>query len=245
MSHRLTHMLRWLIVIPFIILSAPVFSQKQKPKNYSRFDERKAHFGFMLGINTADFSVYQQVDAYAKYGLISLENVSQPGGQLGIVTTLALWSPTIRLRLIPTLSFQERVLNYTFIDPEDPKETIFNEQRIGSTNLDFPLMFQFRTTRHNNFATYVLGGAQYSLDLQSQELKAQSFTNPFVKIKRDDFQVQAGVGVEFFAPYFKFGMELKFSHGVINSFVQDNTVVSRPIDLMYNRVWWLSFIFEG
>ena len=75
--------------------------------------------------------------------------------------------------------------------------------------------------------------------------KNQDINSPFVKIKRDDFHVQGGFGLEFFAPYFKFGIELKYSQGFINSFIQDNTSVSKPIDLMYNRVWMVSFIFEG
>jgi hypothetical protein len=221
------------------------FGQREKPKNYSRFDERIGHFGFMLGINSADFSVYQKVDAFEQYGLKSLVNKSQPGGQIGIVSTFRLGTPTLRLRFIPTLSFQERALYYTFVDPENPEKDIFGEERVGSTNLDFPLMFQFRTTRFNNFATYVLLGAQYSLDLQSQAEKSQSLIDPFVKIKRDDLQAQAGAGVEFFMPYFKLGIEVKFSHGFVNSFIQDNSPVAKPIDFMYNRVWWLSFIFEG
>jgi hypothetical protein len=54
-----------------------------------------------------------------------------------------------------------------------------------------------------------------------------------------------GGGVEFFAPYFKFGMEIKYSHGLINSFIQDGTPVSSPIEKLYNKVWWFSIIFEG
>ena len=199
----------------------------------------------MLGVNSADFFVYENKDAYAQHGLVSLKNISQPGGQLGIVSTFKLKTPVLRVRLIPSLSFQERVLLYTFVDPKNNLATFEEEERIGSTNLDFPLMLQFRTTRFNNFATYVLGGAQYSLDLQSQQDKSQSFIDPFIKIKRDDLQVQAGVGAEFFTPYFKFGMEIKYSHGVINSFIQDNTTASRPIDFLYNKVWWFCIIFEG
>ena len=99
--------------------------------------------------------------------------------------------------------------------------------------------------RVNNFAAYVLAGGQYSLDLQSQEEASQNFIDPFIKIRKHDVHGQVGGGLEFFAPYFKFGMELKFSHGFINSFIQDNTDVSDPIDRLYNRVWWVSFIFEG
>jgi hypothetical protein len=122
---------------------------------------------------------------------------------------------------------------------------IFLEERVNSTNLDFPLMFQFRTLRLNNFASYVLLGAQPSIDLQSQEKASQNFNDPFIKIKKFDYQGQVGAGVEFFATYFKFGIELKYSQGFVNSFIQDNTSSSKPIDRLYNRVWWVSFIFEG
>jgi hypothetical protein len=32
---------------------------------------------------------------------------------------------------------------------------------------------------------------------------------------------------------------------MINSFIQDNTKVSNPIEMMRNKIFWLSFIFEG
>ncbi len=236
-------MLKWHFVILFFIASF-AHGQAPKPKNYSRFDERIAHFGFMLGVNQADFSLYQNVDAFSQFGVKSVFTKAQVGGQLGVVSTLRLGSPTMRLRFLPSLSFQERLIQYTYMSADPTKDSIV-DQRIGSTDLDFPLMFQFRTMRHNNFASYVLVGGQYTLDLQSQEKASQDLNNPFIKIRRDDFQVQAGLGVEFFAAYFKFGIELKYSQGVMNSFIQDNTTVSKPIDFLYNRVWLLSFIFEG
>lgn len=213
--------------------------------NYRRFDERLLHFGFMLGLNSSDFTYYPKLNAYQDYGLKSLTSDATAGGQVGIVSTLKLGTPVVRLRFVPTLSFQERVLRYTFENPDPMEKDILNEERINSTNLDFPLMFQFRTLRLNNFATYLLAGGQYSLDLQSQQDASQSYIDPFIKIKKHDLQGQVGGGVEFFAPYFKFGIELKYSHGFMNSFIQDNTDVSRPIDKMYNKVWWISFIFEG
>ena len=224
----------------------PVFSQKEKPQNYRRFDEKLVHFGFMLGGNTSNFNVILKPDAYSTYGLKSLTAKSSIGGQVGIVSTLKLGTPVVRLRLIPTLSFQERVLTYQFED-SDPlaEEDIFNEERINSTNIDFPLMFQFRTLRVNNFAAYALVGGQYSIDLQSQENASQDFNDPFLKIRQHDIQGQVGVGIEIFAPFFKFGMEVKYSQGIVNSFVPENTFIANPIYKIYNRTWWFSIIFEG
>ena len=226
------------------LVSFCAFSQKEKPQNYRRFDGRTIHFGFMLGGNTSNYSLYPKTNAYEAFGVKSLVSESTPGGQLGIVTTLKLGTPVARLRFIPTLSFQERVLKYQFVDDSYTGDSL-NVERISSTSLDFPLMFQFRTLRLNNFAAYVLIGGQYSIDLQSQQEASQNFVNPFIKMKKFDFQGQIGGGVEFFAEYFKFGMELKYSHGLRNSFIQDNTPVSNPIDQFYSKGWWFSLIFEG
>lgn len=202
------------------------------------------HFGFMLGFNVSDFTLYQEVDAYSKYGLVSLTTKSSPGGQLGILTTMKLGTPVLRLRFLPTLSFQERILNYKSLDSVNFMKGV-GEERVNSTNIDFPLMLQFRTKRYNNFAAYALFGGQYSIDLQSQEKASQNYIDPFIKIKRFDLQGQIGGGIEFFAPFFKVGLELKYSHGFKSSFVQDFTPVSKPINQLYNKGWWFSIIFEG
>jgi hypothetical protein len=230
-----------------VVIPSMLFSQKELTKNYRTFDQKPIHFGFMLGANKGSYDVYTYNDAYSKYGLTSLTSKKIPGGQVGIVTTLRLGTPILRLRIIPTLSFQERSLMYTYVNP-DPTikdSPIIKEQRINSTNLDFPMMLQFRTLRMNNLAAYCLVGMQPSIDLQSQEYATQNIANPFIKVFKKDFQGQVGAGVEFFAPYFKFGMELKYSQSFSNNFIQDNTKISLPINTLYNRVWWFSLIFEG
>ena len=234
----------FLILSIFLVMGISSQAQKFKQERYKNFDKRTFHFGFMLGFNSSDFTVYQDVNAYEKYGLKLLENDAQPGGQLGILTTMKLGTPVLRLRFIPTLSFQEKLLRYTFEDTLLNTDQI-GEERVNSTNLDFPLMLQFRTKRYNNFTAYALVGGQYSIDLQSQEKASQNYIDPYIKIKRNDLQGQIGGGVEFFAPYFKFGIELKYSHGFINSFIQDNTNIANPINKLYNKVWSLSLIFEG
>lgn len=238
--------MRFICLIAAVFVSSLVFSQKEKPKNYRKFDEKWLHFGFMLGVNSSNFKVDPIIDAYSQYGLKSVVSKKTPGGQVGIVTSLKLGTPVVRLRFIPTLSFQEKVLNYTFVNPDpDAKTDKLLEERVNSTNLDFPLMFQFRTMRLNNFTAYALGGAQYSYDLQSQEDASQSFIDPFIKIKANDWQGQVGAGLEWFAVYFKFSFEVKYSFGVDNVFIQDGTNVSKPIDELRNRAVWFSIIFEG
>jgi len=234
------------IILPFLLTLFVSLSYSQRSeltKNYRNFDRRLLHFGFMLGGNTADFSTRYKPGLLENYNYNSIQNQSQAGFQLGIISSLKLGTPMIRLRFIPTLSFQERVLNYDGFD-QDGLPLIFPE-RVGSTNLDFPLLFKLRTLRYNNFSAYIITGAQYTLDLQTKENSSQVFSDPFIKIRRHDFQGQIGAGVDFFLEYFKFGIELKFSHGLRNTLIQDNTRLSSPIDQLYNRVWFISLTFEG
>ena len=236
-------MVRRIALIIFLV-PLTLLGQRFKQERYKNFDRRLFHFGFMLGFNTSDFTLYPELNNYENYKILTVENDAQPGGQLGILTTMRIGTPMVRLRFIPTISFQERSIKYRF---EDTTKVGFRieDERVNSTNLDFPLMLQFRTRRLNNFAAYCLIGGQYSLDLQSQEKASQDYIDPFIKIKRQDWQGQIGAGLEFFAPYFKFGLELKFTHGFGNSFVKDNTYIAAPIRNLYNRGWVVSFIFEG
>lgn len=118
-------------------------------------------------------------------------------------------------------------------------------KRVESTNLDFPVLLKLRTKRINNFAAYMVAGAQYSLDLATQKDVDNSGDDPIVKIKQHDWSAQIGGGFDFFMPYFKFGIELKFSQGFKNLLIQDETRYSRHIDKLYSKTWWLSLTFEG
>ena len=43
--------MRYIIFIITLLIVSSTFSQKEKPQNYKRFDEKLLHFGFMLGFN--------------------------------------------------------------------------------------------------------------------------------------------------------------------------------------------------
>src|SRR5690554_3701665 len=148
-----------------VLMSSIGYAQRSPvTQNYRKFDRKLVHFGFMLGVNTSDFSVQYKPNMPNDYNVYSISNKSQPGFQLGIISSLKLGTPLLRLRFIPSLSFQERVLNYTFLSEDQNKDFDTYEERVGSTNLDFPLLLKFRTARYNNFAAYIIGGAQYTLD---------------------------------------------------------------------------------
>lgn len=223
-----------------------VSAQEYKAPNYRKFDDKLLHFGFTIGMNSAGFLAVPNADLNAYPNLIKTEMKTNPGFNLGFIGSLKLGHPTLTLRFVPMLSFQAKEMRYFYqpeldqTNPNEPKIEI-----VESTLLDFPLLLKYKTLRYNNFSAYFIGGAQYSVDLQSKENVSQNVLDPFLKLRKHDFQAQIGAGVDFYLPYFKFGIEIKLSHGLMNSLIQENTSLSLPFERLYNRVFWFSLTFEG
>jgi hypothetical protein len=217
-------------------------AQKQKALNLRDFDNHDIHFGFLLAYNSADFLLELKPDFTFSDSIVSIQHFRQPGFNLGIIGS---WNvnKNISLRLLPDLSFQDRVLDYTIQE----NDTTFDveRKRVESTFLNFPINLKLRTDRINNFAMYMIGGYQFGIDMASQKDVNNAGANSIVKIQRLDHALQIGGGLDFFLPYFKFGIELKLSKGMKNILIQDETKFAAPLDVLRTKMWILSFTFEG
>lgn len=230
--------------IAILLCSLAIFGQKKTgAENLADFDERLFHFGFALGFNKSNFYMITNNSNYSLEGdsIIGVYVEPQSGFNLGIVSSLNI-TESLKLRFIPSLSFQERMVNYSYKMP-NIVDTVFNQQqRVESTFLDFPFNFKFRTYRASNFAASFLIGGKYSLDMASQEDVTE---DDILKIRKPDYSFELGIGTDFFLQYFKFGLELKFAMGFPNSLIQENNQWSRPIDSLKNQMWLFSITFEG
>ena len=237
-------MLRKLFILSIICLTTfAAGAQNVSTTNLPRFDRKPYHFGFALGFNTADFYVDRYTNTNFQDSLLSVNTDNQPGFNLGIITSLN-FNKNISIRFLPTLSFQERALNYVFYAGGD-STTAFTK-RVESTFIEFPINFKFRTNRVGNFAAYALTGAKYSIDMQSQkDVKNILLEDLIVKTVSNDFALEFGGGMDFFLTYFKFGIELKMAVGMPNLLVPDGTQFSDPIRSLRSRTFMISFTFEG
>lgn len=237
------------VVLVAIVLSTSVYAQRNrythtKISNLSTFDDKFMHFGFSLGINSSDFTI--DYDLARNDSLKRLEVDPQLGFNLGIVTDLHL-GEYFSLRLIPTLSFSQRNVNYEFRSFRGEEDQKFVKP-VESTYLDFPVNLKLRSARDNNFAAYIVGGFMFSYDLVSQEDSRNNSSNPddiVIKLSKSTYHYQAGFGFDFFLQYFKFSPEFKLSMGLGDQLIQDNTLFANPIDRIRSRIFLVSFTFEG
>lgn len=174
------------------------------------------------------------------------------GFTVGIVGNLRL-SKYFDLRLIPSLSFGERKITYYIVSlQENPIEGNINEihkditSTTHSTFVEFPLHIKYRSKRNYNTAAYIIAGANYKIDMASQK-KNYDETNGKPKtlsVNRHDIAAEVGAGFDFYTGYFKLGVEIKMSYGLLNVAKNEKFLYSTSFDSLRNKCFQLSFTFE-
>ena len=221
-----------------LLLSQNLFAQRYNvPLNLPNYDNKPIHFGFLIGLNTLDFKLTPVSNVEDE--LFVIQSQSQKGFNLGVVSNIRLGN-NLDFRFIPTLSLAERRIFYTLND-----NTVLTDEnkKIESTFIEFPVSIKFKSSRYNNGRAYIMTGLKYSLDLASQR-NIDDEGLEIVKIKKDDFLYEIGLGLDFYLPYFKFSPELKANFGLTNLVVNDGSIYSRSIKGMKTRGFSISFTFE-
>lgn len=232
----------------FVTIATFAFGLSYKAKSQSilnlpNYTRAKLHFGFIIAANIANFYINPAADFARFDSLKSIRSRPQTGFDLGIVAEWK-FAPYLRLRFVPSLGFSDRQLQYSF---ESTLDTFQVTKDIQSVFLNFPVDIKLISKRQKNFEAYVLAGGKFVNDLASQHAVSQTLAGAHatVRIALDDWAYEAGGGLEFYLPYFKFGIEFKLSQGIRNLIINDNTVYTNSIQALKSKIYLLSFTFEG
>lgn len=234
-----------LLIIAFLICTGTgLLAQKKfkrKTPNLPYFEETKFHFGFLLAVNSAGFRYKYDLTTYDS--LISLTVANQTGFNIGFLGSMR-FNDNFSLRFLPTLSFAQRNLNYVF---EGIEKNITETRIIESTYVLFPVLMKYRSKRYNNFAAYLVAGGSFGLDLSSQfDVNNEVvIAEQVLKISRQNYFAEFGIGTDLFLEYFKFSMEFKYSHGLNNAFINDGSFWAKPIQEIKPGMFTVSLLFEG
>lgn len=233
------------ILILSLALFNNIYGQKQHSKNLPKFDHRFVHFGFLLGINSANFVLERLPEiSPGADSLYVLEPKTATGFNLGIISSMHL-NEAFSIRFTPNLAFAARTLTYNFETSEGPRE--YNKI-IESTLINLPLGIKYKSVRLNNFSAYILVGGAYTIDLASNVGNDNNANNPsdvIVAIKKHDYLAEIAFGTDFYLEYFKFGIEFKMSYGFRDLLSRDNPQFTDPIDKLKSKLFLLSLTFEG
>ena len=272
---------KFLVCLFFITSVAPnlLEAQDNKPMNLPQYDNEPYHYGFILGYNqllsTINFISNFQNTLHDPEELPSNDKLTgtndefinadflvkdinpkmSHGFTVGIVGNLRL-AKYFDLRLIPSLSFVERDIDYQIasqqIGPNDePLEIIKTiNSHTSSTLIEVPLQIKYKSKRYNNSAAYIFTGANYKIDIASKKKNYDTNENQNnskpknLDTKRQDIAAEIGAGFDFYTGYFKLGIELKMSYGLLDIAKYDNYMFTSSFDNLKNKMFQLSFTFE-
>lgn len=185
-------------------------------ENLSNYNDRFFRPGIYVAPNFSRFFLEQSAAYFqaAQNGRgLSANSIISPGFAVGFIGDIRLGAPStpFHLRFAPGLNFMTRRVEFKSAGAGQP-DTIRN-QEVGTTQLELPLLLKYQSNRRRNTRFYMIGGVKPSIAVTQRQ------STPAINqltVARNDVLLEYGFGLDLFYPYFKFGPELRFSHGLRN-----------------------------
>jgi hypothetical protein len=203
--------LRKQIILLLPLLSGIVFSANAQKQLYRlQREDQLYYFGITLGYNSSYLHQVKSNTFLASDSILIAEPGSSGGIAMGLLATARL-TDYFQVRVNPQLIIGgAKTIKYTLGSVRTGEATT-QVQTLPSTLISFPLQLKFNSDRIGNFRTYLLGGVKYDIDLSSNA--ATRNAEDLVKLKRNDFGLEAGIGFNFYLPFVTVSPEIKISYG--------------------------------
>lgn len=244
-SGDLFHLCSRKVILVFVFLATAfvthVSAQRYGGNNYNfqGFQRKPYYFGITLGYNTSTFKPYRSKEFLMRDSIKVIEGLKGPGFNLGIVTNLKV-GQYFDFRLLPTLSFAERNIEYS----RNIRSGAFAQRKVESVFVELPFQVRYKSAPYNDQRWFVLLGVKYGFDVASDSRTRQA--ESLVTISPNEFSVEYGAGMQFFFPYFIFSPEIKISQGLGNTLIYNpNLEESTVLEKILSRAFTISFHFEG
>ena len=178
---------------------APMQAQRQALKNMPYIDQRRFHYGFLLGMDFCDVTfMHSGVNGWRAEG-----TAVNPCFCVGLMGDAAL-TENLNVRTTPMLRFESREITYR----NDSTGQMLG-QSLKSNYLSLPLSLKVATHRLNNYRPYMLLGGQIDFDVTHENDQPLAF-------KHVDVGLHVAIGCDGYLPYFKFCPELRFNLGLLD-----------------------------
>ena len=240
---------RLIIGLLCILVALPIFAQYEQNiiQRLPQVDNKRWHFGFILGMSMADFTTIPNTDWKDKDGNTwhSASAGLSPAFTVGMIVDLRLVK-FLNLRFTPSLGLGQRTVSYTCFNPKGeliPENS--NKIPIQTTTIELPFYLKYSAKRYGNFRPYIIagGGPLFNVYLNPED---PILLQPF------DVQISFGVGFDIYTEYFKFCPEIKFGFGLLDELNRNHPEIegtayepyTYAISKLTSRVLTISFNFE-
>jgi len=232
-------------LLALLLLAGPALAQRKRSdaidrsrkghikgitvENLSNYNDRFFHPGVYVAPNFSRFFLEQSTgyfQAQQQGRGLSANSIISPGFGVGFIGDIRLGpaSTPFHLRFAPGLSFLTRRVEY--LSAGAGQADTIRTQEVGTTQLELPLLLKYQSNRRRNTRFYMIGGIKPSFAV-TQRQNTPAINQ--LSVVRDDVMLEYGFGLDLFYPYFKFGPELRFSHGLRNILDPRNNAYSNAL----------------
>ena len=198
-------------------------AQERKIQNKPYIDLRPMHFGILVGMNLQDIefdNVGPQTitldDGTTQESTILCDaDKWNAGFTVGVLADLRL-SKHLNLRFSPSMHFGAKHLTFRNLTETDSEgRPMEATQDMKNTYIALPIDLKFSAERWNNYRPYLMAGVSPMINLTSKNQE-------YIQLKRSDFFVEVGLGVDLYLPFFKLIPELKFCYSLRDALDHDH-----------------------
>ncbi|WP_338763902.1 porin family protein [Bernardetia sp. ABR2-2B] len=215
--------------------------RKDKSLNIPDYDSKPLHYGFILGMHYAtmriDYSNYFADNTDTTIALLPQRSMSNFA--VGMIIDLPL-AEQWNFRFTPTVGLYEYSVTHKqleratgkYVDTKVPVESVF---------FDFPILLKYKSIRRNNNRLYMVGGIVPSIKVGGRK---QRDNKEAFGMEDYNLEVTYGLGWDHYFSFFKFAPEIRFTHGIANMNLRNQSVYFKNIDRMTTHKISLLFHFE-
>lgn len=241
------------IILSTLVCVQMLQAQERTVQNRPYTDLRPFHFGILVGPHMQDIeftnigpqTFVHDDGSQQEYNITADQDRWDQGFHVGVLGELRL-NKSFQFRMAPTLYFGNRHFSFHNMDPQANDSLISRTQNLKSVYIGCAMDLIFGAERFNNHRPYIMAGLNPVINLSSNG-------NDYLKLKRYDIFLEAGLGCDFYLPFFKLRPELKFMYGLTNSIdtghpnnIKDKTMIpyATSVSKARSKMIVLTFYFE-
>ncbi len=200
-----------------LLISASAVAQDRTVQNRPYTDLRPFHFGILVGTHAQDLelvdvgpqTVTLSDGSTQTYTITTDQDRYDYGFNVGVLGEARL-SNYFAFRLAPALYFGSRHVSFLNVGAEVPDSMASRTQNLKSVYVSCSMDMIYASKRSGNHRPYVMAGVCPVVNLSGRN-------DDIIKLKRYDLFLEAGLGCDFYLPFFKLRPELKFMFGLTNN----------------------------
>ncbi|AFM02892.1 putative protein-translocating porin PorT [Bernardetia litoralis DSM 6794] len=214
---------------------------KDKSLNIPDYDSKPLHYGFILGMHYGTFRI-DYSDYFAKNSDTTIALLPQrtfSNFAVGMIIDLPM-GEEFNFRFTPTVGLYEYSVTHKVLERSTGKY-IDTAVPIESVFFDFPILIKYKSLRRNNNRLYMVGGLVPSIKVGGRK---QRNNEEAFGMEDYNLEITYGLGWDHYFSFFKFAPEIRFSHGIANMNLRNQSIYYKNIERLTTHKISLLFHFE-